>query len=340
MWEDLFGKLLLLGVVILILAAGGAIFVLFRILQRDKRELSMRLLLEEQSREIWLDYSFRKRLLRISGARDQLFGGLPSNMRGEGVYEVYDWVHRNDGSIRSGISNFLDSAERHYETELRIRNADGDYSWYSLQATLTRDKMDVNKRLVVVLKDINKERSQEKKLQQRAENDLLTGIYNKKTMEKRVREALAERKDDEHQIFFMIDIDNFKKINDTLGHIYGDKVIDDTAARLKEIFKVNAAIGRLGGDEFAVCTSFEAFDADNLRRYIQEKAEIVRKALKATYANSDTAVEVSCSIGIAVAPDFGTDFETIYQKADKALYLSKRSGKDRFNIYKNSSTNL
>jgi diguanylate cyclase (GGDEF)-like protein len=98
-------------------------------------------------------------------------------------------------------------------------------------------------------------------------------------------------------------------------------------------------IGRLGGDEFAVCSCFEAFDGDNLLEYMQQKGELLCDTLRADYVCDDLGVGVSVSIGIAAAPVDGESFEEIYQKADKALYLSKRSGKDCCNIFQRSDGN-
>lgn len=308
--------------------------------RRLKKDLSRYLLIEERKPVVWLDYSFQSLTLQLMGALDNLAGDPPSVMIGEEVYDVYDWVHKEDVSIRSSIRDFLDGGEKHFSTELRIKNSNGSYGWYSVKGTLVRDKDEFKKRFVVVLENIDKEMSQEKNLLQKAENDLLTGVLNKKTMEERIRLSLENLHPNEHYIFYMIDLDNFKKVNDTLGHIYGDKVITDTAARLKELFPVNTMIGRLGGDEFAVCTCFEAFDDASLQNFMKQKAELIKEKLQATYIYDNLSVDVTASIGIASAPEFGTDFESIYQKADKALYLSKRSGKNRYSIYENSSAGM
>lgn len=331
----LWGVVIAGGSFLLVILAAAVIVMYIRI-RRMRKQFSRRLLIEEHKKGIWLDYSFKDLIMELSGAVDTLAGNLPSIMRGEEVFEIYDLVHEEDISIRSGISNFLDTMERHFTAEIRVKTSDGSYGWYSLCATALKDKIDLNERLVVYLENIDRERLQERKLLQKAENDLLTSVYNKKTMEERIGNMLEERRDNQHFIFFMIDLDNFKKVNDTLGHIYGDKVLTDTAAKLREIFKANAVIGRLGGDEFAVCACFEAFDRHNLDDYINQKAQAICDALRETYVSDDVQVVVSSSVGIAVAPESGVEFETIYQKADKALYLSKRSGKDQYSIYKNS----
>ena len=187
------------------------------------------------------------------------------------------------------------------------------------------------------MENIDSQMTQEKELTEMAENDLLTGILNKKTMESRISAQLEHRIGSENLVFFMIDLDNFKEVNDNLGHAYGDLVLKETAEKIKQVFPSNALIGRLGGDEFAVFVRFDAFDLDNFTEYMTQKGEQLCQSLKAEYANGDHMVEVSASIGIASAPTDGEDFMSVYQKADKALYLSKRSGKDRYNLFQHSA---
>lgn len=296
-------------------------------------------LIAEQQETIWLDYHFSPQHLEVYGEIGALTELESLNMMGAEVFEIYEWVHPDDASIRSTLRQFFDSGDRYFKTELRVKKLDGAYGWYSLTGTLVKDKKDKNERFVVNMENVDIQLTQEKDLMEKAESDLLTGIFNKKTMEEKISEALAHRHGNESYVFFMIDLDNFKNVNDTLGHIYGDKVLTDAADKLKKVFPQKAIIGRLGGDEFAVCSCFDAFDSSNLLDYMEQKGEQLRSTLKASYCCDELSVAVSVSIGIASSPGDGQDFETIYQKADKALYLSKRSGKDRYNIFQSSDAN-
>ncbi len=131
----------------------------------------------------------------------------------------------------------------------------------------------------------------------------------------------------------MVDLDNFKNVNDTLGHIYGDKAIADTAGALTEIFHSNAFIGRLGGDEFAVCAVYDAFDEESLMEFIIKNAEKVCEANRREYSDGANTVRISSSVGISIGPKDGRDFELLYKKADEALYNSKKTGKNKFTVY-------
>lgn len=330
---------LLFTVVIVTLVAvilAVAVVLLIVILRRVVIEKERYDLIAEQKETIWLDYHFSPQHLEVYGAISELTEMESLDMMGVEVFEIYDWVHPDDASIRSTLRQFFDSGERYFKSELRVKKLDGEYGWYALTATLVKNKKEKNERLVVNLENVDIQLTQEKDLMEKAETDLLTGIFNKKTMEEKISEALAHRHGDESYVFFMIDLDNFKSVNDTLGHIYGDKVLTDTADKLRKLFPKKAIIGRLGGDEFAVCASFNAFDSSNLQEYMEQKGGQVCDTLRENYCCDELSVSVSSSIGIACSPGDGSDFESIYQKADKALYLSKRSGKDRYNIFQRS----
>ena len=279
---------------------------------------------------ILFEYTFSPKCFSIFMSYGKFSVTKKNSFVGESVYDIYDYVHEDDISIRSRLRKFFESNDPVFSSEVRIRNVYGNYEWYKITGTLVRDKWGNNISFVGKLTDADKQIAEEKNLVQRAENDLLTGVLNKKTMEEKISELLAIKKNDRYYIFFMIDLDNFKNVNDTLGHIYGDKAICDTANELSEIFKTNAIVGRLGGDEFAVCAIYDAFDEESLSQFIEKKAEAVRLANLRSYSDGVSKVDISSSIGIAVSPNDGSDFETIYKRADRALYESKNSGKNKY----------
>ena len=154
--------------------------------------------------------------------------------------------------------------------------------------------------------------------------DLLTGLYNKVSTEKKIKELLQEKC---AGTMYMIDIDNFKEVNDTLGHIIGDKVIIDVAKILKDIFREVDIVGRVGGDEFMVfCPSLVS------QRSIENKARMICEALKKTYISENDSVTISTSVGVCIETKNELDFETMYINADRALYQAKHLGKSQYCI--------
>lgn len=170
-------------------------------------------------------------------------------------------------------------------------------------------------------------------LSDEAHNDLLTGIFNKKTFEKKVEEILKRDHDSKRRAIILLDLDNFKGVNDTLGHAYGDKVLAGVGDILKRVFHADDYLGRLGGDEFCVYLNISDFCQGNYRKHIEEKCAELCRAFANNYTGESGNYKISASIGAAVFPDHGKSFGELYKCADKALYVSKRKGKDTYTIY-------
>ena len=158
-----------------------------------------------------------------------------------------------------------------------------------------------------------------KALERRAELDPMTGLFNHVAFEGHVCEALARGASG--GTFFMIDLDDFKLVNDTLGHPEGDRVIVEFADVLSDVFAWDAYVGRMGGDEFAAFVEcpLSAAQAEAKARTLVERWT----------ACSDGRVRLGCSVGLASVARDQTFFD-LYHAADKALYASKRNGKGRF----------
>lgn len=157
-----------------------------------------------------------------------------------------------------------------------------------------------------------------------AKIDQMTEVYNRMTTIKLVEEWL--KNNESGNALIMLDVDNFKQINDTYGHITGDLLIGKFADILKGTFRVNDIIGRMGGDEFVVFMS----GIDNTE-IVVKKCRYIADKLSAITIGDD--VNVSCSFGVALSPQHGRTFEKLYECADKALYEAKNKGKNQYSIY-------
>ena len=125
----------------------------------------------------------------------------------------------------------------------------------------------------------------------------------------------------------MVDLDNFKIINDTNGHLFGDTTLKRTGEHMKRIFRSDDITGRIGGDEFMLFLK-NVGDTDFIKRKMRELGETIKHCM-----DDETAGQISVSIGVALYPSDAGDFDGLYKAADDALYQAKRSGKDRFAIY-------
>lgn len=210
--------------------------------------------------------------------------------------------------------------------EFRFREAGGGYIWCNVHPTAFFDEQGEATRLIVVVSDIDRRKRESIALRKQAEHDLLTGLLNRVTATERINRMLAQSRKGERHAFFVIDIDNFKNINDHLGHLKGDELIVETATRIRRLFREKDIVARVGGDEFVVF----------LRRIISaemvvNKAENIGEAFRGS--RDSGCVGLSCSIGISFYPFDGASYEELFRKADVAMYAAKNSGKNSFRIY-------
>lgn len=155
--------------------------------------------------------------------------------------------------------------------------------------------------------------------------DALTGLYNRSYLEKKVTEFIRE----EHSgTMFIMDMDNFKKVNDTFGHIAGDRTLQLFAEVLRENTRKMDVIGRLGGDEFVVFF-LDMTDAE----VAAAKAQAIAGSFLYRFRELYDLEEVSVSIGIAHCPENGREFNSLYKNADKALYYIKNNGKNSYHFF-------
>lgn len=165
-------------------------------------------------------------------------------------------------------------------------------------------------------------------LVQLAETDQLTGLYNKVTTEKKIKEFIAENPDTQ-SLLFVLDIDNFKKINDTLGHAFGDEVLRTIGQRIRMEFRASDIIGRAGGDEFIIL--LKGLKSDEI---IIREAQKVEQFFQGFKAGTYVKYAATASIGCAVFPRDAADFDGLYKAADQALYQAKKRGKNQLAFYK------
>lgn len=188
--------------------------------------------------------------------------------------------------------------------------------------------------ITVILQKNGDREKRELELLRQSRIDPLTGLLNRASCLQEINDLLNENGLKESALL-IIDVDNFKNINDTFGHMYGDKVLAGIAYKLRSIFEEEAIVGRLGGDEFLVFL-FHILD----ETAVYQKAGIVARELQTIQEEGDNRVTVSNSIGIAFSPRHGTRFQELYVKADTALRYAKQSGRSCYSIFGDKISNV
>ncbi len=219
------------------------------------------------------------------------------------------------------------------EEEVHFKLNNGTDVWYSNHYIVLTNSDGVAVRAVGKLTDITKHKIKIDELSERAEKDQLTDLYNKVTTEHLIKKTLKKSRShiDKHALI-IIDVDNFKNINDKLGHLFGDIVLAQLADTLKPLFRSYDIIGRIGGDEFFVfIKNYKSIEV------LHEKAKEICRLFTKLYSENNVSVEVSSSIGISLYPEHGTNFDELYKSADEALYMVKAKGKKGYLIFDGNS---
>lgn len=165
-------------------------------------------------------------------------------------------------------------------------------------------------------------------LEKKANYDLLTNLLNKERFNETVIEILEKSTDKMSHALLFVDLDDFKKVNDSLGHIFGDFLLTAVGKRLKRVVRGGDLIGRVGGDEFVVFLPTLGDETLAVTR-----AEAIIETLCREFYNDGETAKVRASIGIAIYPHHGKDYKELYRCADKALYKSKSRGKNVVTVY-------
>lgn len=223
----------------------------------------------------------------------------------------------------SNVIKEYESGNNHLRYDFQITQDGTNYFWMRIDAYIFYSSEDDSIHMFTYRKNIEEEK--EKEMQ--AVMDEMTQFYTKTETERLIEAVLAEHRPGMYA-FFIFDIDNFKKVNDQLGHVFGDYCIREFTGIIKRHFENKDILGRIGGDEFVAFA--EVPDMDSVRR----KAGELTRSLDTVIEYQDMKWNISASIGVAVYPSGGLQFVELYRNADRALYQTKERGKNGFTIHK------
>lgn len=208
--------------------------------------------------------------------------------------------------------------------EFRYLVPDGDEIWLGIRAEISSPD-----RMIGILFDITDRKGAEEEVRRTANYDALTGLPNRAYFTKRFTEALVgAEKDGTTVSLLIIDLDEFKDVNDLLGHDAGDALLRETATRLKAMARPCDMVARIGGDEFAIIV-VEPFTLENAARF----AELLVDELRAPFEYEGRTLSTRASIGVAAFPDHHRDAVELMKDADIALYRAKAEGRTRAVVY-------
>lgn len=244
-------------------------------------------------------------------------------------------MHEEDVPVYFEVFQGALKSPKHDSLELRSKRFEDDFKWYQCSITSMAGVEGYVTRVIGRIVNIDERKKKEMDLKIKAEKDALTGIYNKGATEQLIKQCLENDREGSQKIhaLMMIDLDNFKEVNDVLGHAMGDQVLSEAASKILTSFKGSDIVGRIGGDEFVVLMRDigAVSNADVL-------AERLCGELRRSLPSAGGDIVVSSSIGISIFPYHGVEYTELFGKADKALYTAKANGKDGYRVYDAAAT--
>ena len=298
--------------------------------EQEKLRLTMERhqIIMDQSNDIIFEWDIQQNKIFYSSNWVKKFGYQP-------ISEKIDLrIPQASHILPEDMPNFLElmkkvsSGEPYGEAELRIANADSRYIWCRIRATTQFNDDGRPVKAVGVILDIDSEKRHAQDLLDKAERDHLTHLFNKNAARIRIRSAMRHWEHTGTAAMMIIDLDNFKMINDNFGHMFGDAVLKEVAAQMQRLFRTEDVVSRIGGDEFLVYIN-RLPDLNVL----SERAENLVATMQSVLADELHLCPLSCSVGVACFPEDAGSFHELFQCCDRALYYAKAQGKNQFAMY-------
>ncbi len=269
----------------------------------------------------------RSQLTYISGPVAAMLGQTADTMMGKPLVSLFDLTEVDDGSERTLMFHL---STRSSFNELPLRAAvNGEDRWWSVSGRPIYDNFDNFVGFRGSGTDLTERKRSQEEVSRLANFDSLTGLANRFQISRVLDKILTAQQIDKRACsVFLLDLDRFKHVNDTMGHPAGDALLIQVAQRLERAVGKMGQVGRLGGDEFKV-----VIPGHHPRQTLAELAATIIHSLSQPYAIEGQRVVIGASVGIAIAPEDGENADNLVRNADLALYAAKDGGRGRYHFY-------
>lgn len=291
---------------------------------------------DEHNQGLW-DWNVANNHLYFSGTWINQVGYKRNDLRPE-IGQWYALVHpKNRKRVRQAALDHYNGLTDVLDVEFQLKHLNGSYIWFHARGkAVTRTESGEPIRVIGTMADISEDKIKEAKIEYLAYHDHLTALPNRKRLKEAVtiRLAIAKRYE-QHGAMLHLDLDGFKLVNDSLGHHNGDLLLKKIAERLEGCIRSGDLLVRLGGDEFAVLLGQQC---DDRREIANHALNLSRKILDSISYSVDIdgqAITSGASIGIAIFPNDGSNYDELLKHSDAAMYRAKEKGRNGFHFYEN-----
>ena len=292
---------------------------------RDVEE-RWRFALDSTGAGVWDQDIPAKRILLSSRCKRML--GFADDEIGTDMDDWLQRIHPDDRpALMAARQPLFDGGSDTFSNEHRKRCKDGNWKWVQTHGmVVARDANNAPMRVIGTYLDIDARRQAEDTIQRQANFDPLTQLPNRRLFLDRLgHEIIKSRRADLFLALLLVDLDEFKEVNDTLGHDVGDILLQEAARRIRSCIRDADTVARLGGDEFTVILT----DLSD-RTHIEDVAQKILGRLAEPFPLGDEMAYVTASIGITLYPGDADDIDTLLKHADQAMYAAKKHGRNRF----------
>lgn len=297
-----------------------------------ERELAVCRAMMELSGDIAFEWDLKKDEIQLSDKWTERFA-LPSLHRNfSRDIGSLTFLHPDDLSAMMLEINHMRQGRSYGESVIRILDAGGNYTWNRIRAAADFDEAGKLAKVIGTIADVDSDKRHSQALQIKAEHDSLTGLLNKDTARRRAEQYLDSLGDNQCAAMLVIDLDNFKAVNDKYGHLFGDTVLNHVGSTIRSLFRESDILARIGGDEFLVIMR----DIPD-RSLAEQRCMRLTQAMQQLYGRQLEQCQFSCSVGMAFAPEHGISYQKLFQRADRALYRAKDLGKNTYAIFSTES---
>ncbi|MBC8721399.1 cyclic di-GMP phosphodiesterase [Paraburkholderia sp. 31.1] len=265
------------------------------------------------------------RIQRFNRLAEELTGLREEDIIGRSVWTLF--MSSDDDRVSNEVSaNFFNRGEP-YEIERRIKTVHGE-RLFLFRNKFVRSGSGIEEQFLICSgTDITEQRLAQDRLIEQATTDPLTGLANRNAIQERIQIAIELAAPGETVGILFLDLDNFKKVNDHYGHVFGDRLICDVSDAIRDCLNPGDSLARLGGDEFIVLA------AKGSAHELENTAQRILDRMRMPFAVGLVEVYTGCSIGIARSPEHGETLESLIRSADTAMYVAKDEGKRTHRVF-------